>query len=131
MFLIFQRAAKAKLSPAHYGYLETGVLDDRTILENREAFSRIKLKMRRLTGIENVDMSVELFGDTWPSPLFLCPCGSQKAFHPDGEIATAKAAKAENHLQLLSTMSTSSIEEVTGARGSPGLVPTLSYKVVG
>ena len=49
----------------------------------------------------------------------LCPCGSQKAFHPDDEVATARAAKAQNTLQILSTMSTSSIEDVTTAKGAP------------
>lgn len=115
----FKKVAKEKLSTAHYSYLETGVLDNRTLLENEKAFQRIKLNMRRLIANREVDISTSLFDENWSSPLMLCPCGSQKAFHSDGEIATAKAAKSQNTLQLLSTMSTSSLEEVISAKGSP------------
>lgn len=115
----FKRVAKQKLSTAHYGYLETGVLDNLTLLENEKAFGRVKLKMRRLIDAENVDTSISMFGENWSSPIMLCPCGSQKAFHQNGEVATAKAAKSQNTLQILSTMSTSSIEDVTQAKGAP------------
>jgi len=74
--------------------------------------------MRRLIDANNVDISTSLFGENWSSPIMLCPCGSQKAFHAQGEIATAKAAKSQNALQILSTMSTSSIEEVVNAKGA-------------
>ena len=115
----FKKVAKSKLSTAHFGYLDTGVMDNQTLLENEQAFKRVQLKMRRLTGIKNVDTTTLLFGEKWSSPIMLCPCGSQKAFHPDGEVATARAAKSQNTLQVLSTMSTSSIEEVTNTRGTP------------
>jgi len=114
-----QKVAQVNLPPAHYGYLATGVLDDRTLIENEKAYSRIKLKMRRLIDTRNLDMSIKLFDETWPSPITISPCGSQKAFHPEGEIATAKAAKVENHLQILSTVSTTSVEDVTQAREAP------------
>ncbi len=115
----FRRVAKEKLSTAHYGYIETGVLDNLTLLENEKAFERIKLKMRRLIDTANADTSASLFDENWSSPIMLCPCGSQKAFHPEGEIATSKAAKSQNTLQILSTMSTSSIESVVEAKGAP------------
>jgi len=50
----FQKAAQSVLPPAHYGYLATGVLDDRTLIENEKAYSRIKLKMRRLIKVSTV-----------------------------------------------------------------------------
>ena len=114
----FKRVAREKLSTAHYGYLETGVLDDRTLLENEEAFRRIKLRMRRLIDTEQADTSTTVWGENWASPIMLCPCGSQKAFHAEGELATAKAAGSQNLLQILSTMSTVSIEAVIRANGS-------------
>jgi isopentenyl diphosphate isomerase/L-lactate dehydrogenase-like FMN-dependent dehydrogenase len=64
-----------------------------------------------------VDTKVDLFGKTWDFPIFICPCGSQKAFHADGEIGTAKAAKSRNTLQLLSTQTSVPVEEVVKARG--------------
>ena len=115
----FQKVAQVNLPPAHYGYIATGVLDDRTLIENEKAYSRIKLRMRRLIDARKVDMSIKLFDQTWPSPIIISPCGSQKAFHPEGEIATANAAKVENHLQILSTVSTTSVEDVTQAREAP------------
>lgn len=89
----FESVARVNLPPAHYGYLATGVEDDATLRENREAFSRIYLRPRRLRDVSSVDMSTDLFGTSWSSPIVLAPAGSQKAFHPDGEIAVAKAAK--------------------------------------
>ena len=117
----FEKMAKQKLPVAHYGYMATGVNDDLTLQANRDAFAKVKLKMRRLVDPDNVDMSVELFGKKYPTPIVICPVGSQRAFHPDGELATARAAKTRNHLQALSTVTTSSIEDVATERGAPVL----------
>lgn len=115
----FEALAKAKLPPAHWGYLASGVEDDATLRANRDAFENYHLRPRRLVDVSRIDMSRTLFGDTWESPIFLCPVASQKAFHPEGEIAVARAAKAQKHLQLLSTVTTTPLEEVNAARGMP------------
>ncbi len=49
----------------------------------------------------------------------IAPCGSQRGFHPEGELATARAALAANHLQVLSTVTSTGVEEVNAARGEP------------
>jgi isopentenyl diphosphate isomerase/L-lactate dehydrogenase-like FMN-dependent dehydrogenase len=54
------------------------------------------------------------------SPIFLCPVGAQLMFHPEGEVAVARAAKAKNALQVLSTVTNYSVEDVAAARGGPG-----------
>ncbi len=64
-------------------------------------------------------MKRNLLGVEWDSPIFLCPVASQKAFHPEGEIAVARAARKQKHLQILSTAGTSSVEDVIKARGAP------------
>src|SRR5262245_65374633 len=64
-------------------------------------------------------MSTEILGVRYDSPIIVAPVGGQKAFHADGEIAVARAAKAGNHLQILSTATNSSVEEVIAARGAP------------
>ncbi len=115
----FEKLAKSKLPTAHYGYLATGVDGDRTLQANRDAFDKVKLRMRRLIDPTQVDMRTTLFGREWPTPIVLCPVSSQRAFHEDGELATARAAKAKNHLQILSTVTTTSVEEVTQERGAP------------
>jgi isopentenyl diphosphate isomerase/L-lactate dehydrogenase-like FMN-dependent dehydrogenase len=128
----FEPVARRELPPAHFGYLTTGVDDDATLRANREGFSRFQIRPRRLVDVANVDTSVNLFGATWKSPIVLAPAASQKAFHPDGEIATARAAGAKGHLQILSTGATSSVEDVGTAHGAPiwfQLYPTDTWRI--
>ena len=115
----FREAARAKLPPAHFGYIQTGVEGGRTFERNHEAYSDLQLRVRRLVDVSKIDTNIELLGRRWPSPIIVAPCGSQRAFHPDGELATARAAKAQNHLQVLSTVTTTSVEDVAEARGEP------------
>ena len=114
-----EAVARKTLPPAHYGYIATGVTDEKTLIANREGFDNIQLRMRRLIDVRKIDTSIELFGVKWPSPIGLAPAGSQKAFHPEGEIAVARAARSRKHLQVLSTVATSSVEQVNEARGEP------------
>ena len=115
----FERLARAKLPPAHWGYLATGVDGDETLQANRAGFANYSLRVRRMMDLSRTDMSVNLFGTTWETPIFLDPVGSQRAFHPDGELATARAARSKKHLQVLSTVASTSVEDVTAARGAP------------
>ncbi len=80
---------------------------------------KFQLLPRRLNDVSKVDTSVDLFGTRYDSPIFVCPTGGNQFFHPDGELAVAKAARAGNHLQILSTSSNYSVEDVTKARGAP------------
>jgi 4-hydroxymandelate oxidase len=128
----FEAVARQKLPPAHFGYIATGVDDDATLRANREGFQRYEIRVRRLIDIRNVDMSVNVLGTTWDSPIVLSPAGSQKGFHPDGEVAVARAARAKKHLQILSTVTSTAVEEVNAARGEPvwyQLYPTDQWEV--
>jgi 4-hydroxymandelate oxidase len=115
----FEAAARKALPPAHFGYLATGVDDDGTVHANHEAYARYEIRPRRLAGAGKIDTSVRLLGTAWRTPIVLCPVGGQRAFHPEGEIATARAARAKEHLQILSTATNASVEEVIAARGGP------------
>ncbi len=115
--LDFEPVARQILPPAHYGYLATGVDDDATLQANRTGFSKFQIRARRLVDVSRIDTSMELFGTTWKTPIVLAPVGSQKAFHADGEIASARAAGGRGHLLILSTGSTTSVENVTSAWG--------------
>jgi 4-hydroxymandelate oxidase len=115
----FEAAAKARIPVAHWGYLTTGTDDDRTIQANREGFDHWALRPRRLIDVSTVDASVTLYGTKYPTPIVINPVGSQKAFHTEGEVAVARAAKARDHLQVLSTVATTSIEDTIAARGGP------------
>jgi isopentenyl diphosphate isomerase/L-lactate dehydrogenase-like FMN-dependent dehydrogenase len=128
----FERLARAKLPPAHWGYLETGVDGDATLHANDAGFANYSLRVRRLVDISRIDTSVSLLGTSWPSPIFLDPVGSQRAFHPDGEIASARAARSREHLQMLSTVASTGVEDVNAARGEPvwfQLYPTDQWSV--
>src|SRR5258708_38900079 len=91
--LDFEPAARKAVPPAHFGYLATGVDDERTLQANRDAYQRYQLRPRRLIDVSRCDPAVELFGARFNSPIFLSPCGGLKAFHPDGELAAARAAR--------------------------------------
>lgn len=115
----FESVAREKLPPAHFGYIETGVDGDATVRANREGFTRYPIRPRRLIDVSRIDMSVQLLGVTWKTPIVLDPVGSQRAFHPEGEVAVARAARAREHLLVLSTTTTSSVEDVAAAREAP------------
>ena len=115
----FEAAARAMMRPAHWGYMATGSDDDTTLRANRLAYSHYQLRPRRLVDVSNVDMSTELLGVPLEAPILIQPVGGQQMFHPDGELATARAAQSRNTVQVLSTASSTSIEEVTDARGAP------------
>jgi len=115
----FEPVMKKNVPPAHFGYMATGADDEMTLRANRESFHRYALRPRRLVDVSNIDMSLELFGAKYGSPVVIAPTGSNRAFHPEGELAVARAAKAGNHLQILSTVATASIEDAIAARGAP------------
>ena len=115
----FEPVARMKVPPAHFGYMASGIDDEVTLRANREGFLKFQLRPRRLNDVSKVDMTIELFGAKYDSPIFVCPTGGNKFFHPDGEVAVAKAARVGNHLQILSTSSNDSVEDVTRARGAP------------
>src|SRR5437870_684268 len=115
----FEPVARKNVPPAHFGYMASGVDDEVTLRANREDFLRFQLRPRRLVDVSKVDMSTDILGVKYDTPIVVAPVGGQKSFHEEGEIATAKGAKAGNHLQILSTSTTSGVEEVTAARGAP------------
>ena len=115
----FEPVMKKNVPPAHFGYMATGVDDEVTLRANREGFRKFELRPRRLVDVSRVDTSAEILGVKYDSPIVIAPTGSNRAFHPDAEIAVAKAAKPGNHLQILSTVATTSIEDAIAARGAP------------
>ena len=64
-------------------------------------------------------MSTDILGVKYPSPIVIAPVGGQQSFHPEGEAAVARAAKAGDHLQILSTVTNVGVEDIVAARGAP------------
>ena len=115
----FEPVCRKNVPPAHFGYMASGIDDEVTLRANREDFLKFQLMPHRLNDVSKVDTSIELFGSKYDSPIFVCPTGANQFFHPEGELAVARAARAGNHLQILSTSSNYSVDDVTKARGAP------------
>ena len=115
----FEPLAHKTLPPAHWGYMSTGVDDDLTVRMNREAMSHYQIRARRLVGAAKPDLSLQVFGKTWESPIYFSAVSAQRAFHPDAELGTARAAKAKKVTQMLSAVASTSVEDVAKALGEP------------
>ena len=111
--------ARKALPPAHWGYLATGVDDDFTLRTNIEAFHHYQLRARRLVNVSEADLKTDIFGVKWNMPIYMSAVSSQGAFHPEGELATARAARNKQTVQMLSTVTSHSVEEVAKALGKP------------
>src|SRR5580704_7048894 len=69
----FEPVAHRNIPPAHWGYLVSGVDGDGTLRANREAYARYQLRARRMIDVSKIDMSVDLLGARFSSPIILCP----------------------------------------------------------
>ncbi len=128
----FEAAMQKTVPPAHYGYMATGIDGEATLRANRDGFQKFQLRPRRLIDVSKLDLRMELFGRTYASPIVIAPTASNRAFHEDGELAVARAARTGNHLQMLSTVATTSIEDAIAARGQPvwfQLYPTNNWEL--
>jgi isopentenyl diphosphate isomerase/L-lactate dehydrogenase-like FMN-dependent dehydrogenase len=114
----FEPLARQALPPAHWGYMATGVDDDLTLRMNREAMAHYQLRARRLVAATTANLKTEVFGANWDMPIYVSAVGSQKMFHPEGELATARAAKAQQAMQMLSTVTSNAVEDVAKALGT-------------
>ncbi len=115
----FEEAAHRKVLPGHWAYMKSGVDDDATIRANRAGYQHVQLRPRRLRDATKVDMRTDLFGTVYNSPTFTCPTGGEKSFHADGELAVARATKARGTMQMLSTATSTGVEDVNAAHGRP------------
>lgn len=125
-------AAKHTLPVSHYGYLATGTDGNETLAANRKAFEKVYLRAMRMVDTQHIDTQTELLGTKMKSPIVIAPVGSQNAFHAEGELATARAARTHDTLQILSNVTTHSIEDVIAARGAPvgfQLYPTNDWSI--
>ena len=128
----FEPLARVALPPAHFGYLATGVDGDLTVARNADAFLHYQIRARRFADLSRLDTSRTVLGARWASPLYISAVSSQRAFHPEGELAVARAAKTRGTQMMLSTGGSFPVEAVTDARGAPlwqQLYPTDDFAV--
>jgi isopentenyl diphosphate isomerase/L-lactate dehydrogenase-like FMN-dependent dehydrogenase len=115
----FEPVMHKNVPPGHFGYMASGIDDEVTLRANREGFLKFQLRPRRLVDVSKVDMSADILGVKYATPIIVAPTGGHRAYHADGELGVAKAAKSGDHLMILSTQASTSIEDVTAARGQP------------
>jgi 4-hydroxymandelate oxidase len=115
----FEPVMAKNVPPAHFGYMASGIDDEVTLRANREGFQKFVLRPRRLVDVSKVDMSVDLLGMKFDSPIIVAPTGGHMGYHHDGESGVARAAKTGDHLQILSSQATTSIKDTIAARGKP------------
>jgi 4-hydroxymandelate oxidase len=112
-------AARGVLSEAAYNYYAGGAEDETTLRANRAAFGRFYLRPRVLVDVGEVDTTIELLGERLSMPILLAPTAFQRLAHPEGEKASARAARAAATLMLASTLSNTSIEDTAAAAPGP------------
>ncbi|KAJ7517916.1 hypothetical protein O6H91_21G045800 [Diphasiastrum complanatum] len=115
----YEALAKQKLPKMVFDYYASGAEDQWTLKENRNAFERIRFRPRILVDVSNVDLSTTVLGFKISMPIMIAPTAMQKMAHPEGELATARAASAAGTIMTLSSWATSSVEEV--AATGPGV----------
>jgi (S)-2-hydroxy-acid oxidase len=128
----FEPLAREALPPAHFAYIATGADDDRTVAHNHDAFSHYEIRSHRFNDVSHLDTTATVFGDRWPSPLYLSAVSAQRAFHADAELGSARAAKSRSIQMMLSSGTSTPLEAVRDARGAPiwqQLYPTNDWKV--
>ncbi|NJN18677.1 MAG: alpha-hydroxy-acid oxidizing protein [Oscillochloris sp.] len=112
--------ARAHLSPSTWAYYAGGAEDELSVHENRAAWQRIRLRPRILVDCRERRLETLLFQQALSFPLVLAPTSHQRLAHPDGEIATVRAAAAAGILAVLGTGNHFSVEEVAAASdGAP------------
>jgi lactate 2-monooxygenase len=112
-----EQQAMAAMEPRIANYVGAGAGTEETMWANVGAFSRHRIVPRMLRDVAARDLSTEVLGTEMPAPLLLAPIGVQQGVHPDGELATARAAAALEVPMIASTASHFSLEEIAGAGG--------------
>jgi isopentenyl diphosphate isomerase/L-lactate dehydrogenase-like FMN-dependent dehydrogenase len=112
-----QEHAKAVLPAEAMGYIVPSAGDGATARANREAFDRWRIVPRMMRGAVERDLSCTVLGTSMPAPVLVAPIGVQSLAHPDGELATARAAAGMGIPYIHSTAASHSFEEVAEASG--------------
>jgi 4-hydroxymandelate oxidase len=128
----FEQLPRAALPPAHFGYIATGSDDDRTLIQNHEAYNHYQIRAHRFSDLSRLRTSRSVFGAPWPSPVYLSAVSAMRAFYPDGELAVARAARSRSMQLMLSTGSSMPVEAGgCRSRRCAALAATLSDRRLG
>ena len=123
-----RRLARKKLPAPMFHYIDGAADDEWTMRRNVDAFDRFEFVPRALIDVSNIDMSTTLFGQKIDWPFFCAPTALQRLFHHEGETATARAAHASGTIFSLSSMSSTSIEDVAEITPGPKVFQVYMFR---
>ena len=115
----FRRLAEKRLPAPMFHYIDGAAEDEWTYRQNTSAFNQYELVPHFLVNVENIDTSTTVLGQKIDWPFLCSPTGYSRLFHPDGEGGAARAAARTGTIYCLSTLSTSTIEEISKASEGP------------
>ena len=127
----FRRKAKNKLPAPIFHYIDGGSDDEVTLKRNTESFSKCDLVPNILASVGEPDLSTKVLGSKIDMPLFLSPVAMQRLFHHEGDKASARAAEKFGTFYSMSTMATSSIEEIANTSSGPKMFQIYIHKTQG
>jgi len=115
----FEKLAVSKMTDMAYEYVASGAADEFTVRWNRQALDAIKLNPTVLVDVSQIDTSTSLLGLDLPHPILIAPTAYHKIMHPEGELATAQGASAARALYVVSSFTTTPLEEIAKVATQP------------
>ena len=113
------RLAEQRMAAQAWDYIDGGAGQERTLAANLAAFDAVRLIPRVLTGSGPADTTVSVLGRTWAAPLGIAPMAYHTLVHPDGELATVRAAATAGLPTVLSMFAGRSLSDIAPLAGSP------------
>lgn len=115
----FEKLAASKMTRMAYEYVASGAADELTVRWNRQAFDSIKLNPTVLTDVSQIDTRISLLGLDLSSPILIAPTAYHKIMHPEGELATARGAGAASAIYVVSSFTTTPLQEIAQVATQP------------
>jgi 4-hydroxymandelate oxidase len=115
----YEAAAREVLEPAAWGYFAGGAGDEITLRRNREALDELEIYYRTMVDVSQRSTATSVLGCAISFPVLIAPTAMQRLAHPDGELATARAAERTGTIMVVSTTATTGLAEVRAAAHGP------------
>ena len=108
----YEAKAKTILETSVKGFYESGAGEEQTLHLNKNAFKKLRIRPRVLRNVSEISLQTKILGKPVGLPVGIAPSGMQKAAHADGESGNARAAGAYGTIYIMSTVATTTIEEL-------------------
>jgi L-lactate dehydrogenase (cytochrome) len=123
-----RKLAKRKLPSPIFNYIDGGADDEITLRRNTEAFDDYELLPSQLSDVSNIDTRTTVLGQQIEWPVFLSPTGASRLFHHEAEPAVARAAQKFGTIYSLSTLGTTTIEDIAAVSDGPKMYQIYMFK---